>query len=221
VTIDLYYFPTPNGRKVSILLEELGVPYTLRVIDIFAREAQTPEYLQICPNARIPALVAHQPDGDPVVVFESGAILQYLGRRFGAYYPQDERRRTQIDSWVFWQMAGLGPMTGQVTWFRRAAKKPGRDPAETSLPIHRYEKEMRRLYTVLESRLQDQDFICDDYSIADMASWPWVAQHHDYLGDLNQFPAIAAWHARIAERPAVQRALQVGQEAVIPYARPS
>lgn len=134
-------------------------------------------------------------------------ILQYLGRKVGLYYAHDEVLRTQIDAWIFWQMAGLGPMTGQVTWFRRAAAKPERDPRDTSFAIHRFEKEMRRLYGVLEARLAGRDYICGDYSIADMCSWPWVEQHHDYLGDLRQFPNIAAWHARIKARPAVQRAL--------------
>jgi len=213
-TLTLYYFPTPNGRKVSIALEEMGIPYRLQLVNIFACEAENTEYLQICPNGRIPAIIDHCADGEVIPVFESGAILQYLGRRSECFYPAGERARSRVDGWLFWQMAGLGPMTGQITWFKRAAKKPGRDSAETSLPIHRYIKETRRLYDVLERQLEGREFICDQYSIADMACWPWVNQHHDYLGELMQFPNIYAWHERIAERPAVRRALLLGMDDV-------
>jgi glutathione S-transferase len=208
--ITLYYLPSPNGRKISIALEEMGLPYTVKVVDIFAGEATTPEYLAICPNGRIPALVDALPEGE-VKVFESGAILQYLARKTGQFYPASEVERARVDSWLFWQMAGLGPMAGQVTWFRRAASKPGRDPAETSLPLHRYEKEVRRLYGVLETQLEGRDYICDDYSIADMACLTWVEQYGARdLGDFAQHPAIFAWHRRIADRPAVRRAFEIG-----------
>jgi len=215
VSLTLYYFPTPNGRKVSIALEEMGLPYELRMVNIFEREAQTPEYLAINPNARIPALVDNLHGAGPVTVFESGAILQYLGRKSGKYYPCDsEARRALVDSWVFWQMANLGPMAGQITWFSRAARKPGRDPQETSLTIYRFTKEVKRLYGVLEHQLTGREFICDDYSIADMASWTWVDQYGSYVGELQDYPNVHAWHRRIAGRPAVQRALEVGlQEA--------
>jgi GSH-dependent disulfide-bond oxidoreductase len=209
VSITLYYFPTPNGRKVSIALEEMGLKYKLQLVNILEGEQSAPDFLSVSPNGRIPGLV-----DDGVTLFESGAILQYLGRKTGLFYPQDEVRRTQVDAWVFWQMAGLGPMTGQVTWFRRAAMKEGRDPRDTSFAIHRYEKEMRRLYDVLETQLTGRDFICGDYSIADMASWPWVNQHHSYLGELQQFPNIFAWHERILARPAVQTALSLGLEGL-------
>jgi GST-like protein len=212
----LYYLPSPNGRKISIALEEMGLPYSFHVVNIFELEAQTPEYLAICPNGRIPALVDELDNGETVKVFESGAILQYLGRKSGQFYPvASEARRAWVDGWVFWQMAGLGPMSGQITWFRRAAEKPGRDPAETSLALHRYTKETRRLYGVLERQLEGRDFICDEYSIADMACWPWVEQYGSRdFGNLSEFPAIKAWHARIAKRPAVQRALQLGADAI-------
>jgi glutathione S-transferase len=214
MTLRLYYFPTPNGRKVSIALEEMGLAYEIERVNILEGEQARPEFLALCPNGRIPALV-DAPDGaEPVVIFESGAILQYLGRRSGLFYPAAEAKRAAVDSWLFWQMAGLGPMTGQVTWFRRAGLKPGRDPRDVSFAIHRYEKEMRRLYDVLERQLTGREFICDGYSLADMASWPWVDQHGDYLGDLAQFPAIRDWHARIRQRPAVQRAMQVGTEGL-------
>jgi glutathione S-transferase/GST-like protein len=216
MAIKLYYLPTPNTRKVSIALEEMGLPYELRIVNIFTLEALTPEYLEICPNGRIPALVDVLPDGEVVKIFESGAILQYLGRKSGQFYPvASESKRAWVDAWVFWQMSGLGPMSGQITWFMRAGQKPGRDPAETSLALHRYRKETRRLYGVLEGQLTGRDFICDDYSIADMACWTWVEQYgpRDF-GDLAEFPAIKAWHARIAQRPAVQRAMKVGANAI-------
>ncbi|MFV8819818.1 glutathione S-transferase family protein [Haliea sp. E17] len=215
MALTLYYFPTPNGRKVSIALEEMGLDYRLQVLNIFEREAQSPEYLAICPNGRIPAIVDEQPGAEPVMVFESGAILQYLGRKSGAFYPvESAARQAAVDSWVFWQMAGLGPMAGQITWFRRAAEKPGRDPQETSLTIYRFTKEVKRLYAVLENQLAGRDYICDDYSIADMACWTWVDQYGHYVDGLQHYPNIRAWHQRIAERPAVRRAMALGLEEV-------
>jgi len=210
MSITLYYFPTPNGRKVSIALEEMELGYEVELVNILQNEQTAPEFLALSPNGRIPAMVDELPLGQRVVLFESGAILQYLGRRTGQFYPSDEAKRAWVDAWLFWQMAGLGPMTGQVTWFKRAAMKPERDPRDTSFAIHRYEKEMRRLYDVLETQLAGREYICDEYSIADMAAWPWVNQHGNYLGALEQFPAIFAWHERIKARPAVQRALAVG-----------
>ncbi len=211
----LYYMPSPNTRKVSIALEEMGLPYEIQIVNIFENEATTPEYLEICPNGRIPALVDELAGGETVKLFESGAILQYLGRRSGKFYPvTSEAKRAWVDAWVFWQMSGLGPMSGQITWFRRAAIKPGRDPAETSLAIHRYTKETKRLYGVLERQLEGCDYICGDYSIADMACWPWVEQYGHYVGDLTDYPAIYAWHRRIGERPAVLRAMKLGVDQV-------
>lgn len=202
----LYYFPTPNGHKVMIALKEMALPYEIAIINILEGGQDDPAFRSINPNGRIPALV----DGD-VTVFESGAILQYLGRKSGHFYPADEAARAQIDSWVFWQMAGLGPMLGQVNWMLRAAQNPERDPLETGLALHRFRKESRRLFTVLEGQLSGRDFICGDYSIADMACWPWVDKYHGHAGDLaTDFPNIAGWKDRISTRPAVQRALQAG-----------
>jgi GSH-dependent disulfide-bond oxidoreductase len=213
--ITLYYVPSPNGRKVSIALEEMGLPYQVRIVNIFENEATRPEYLEICPNGRVPALMVEPDAGEVVKIFESGAILQYLGRVSGQFYPTgSEAKRAWVDAWLFWQMSGLGPMSGQITWFRRAATKPGRDPAETSLAIHRYTKETKRLYSVLERQLEGRYFICDEYSIADMACWPWVEQYGSYVGDLADFPAIHAWHGRVALRPAVQRAMRLGVDQV-------
>jgi glutathione S-transferase len=202
----LHYFPTPNGHKVAIALEEMGLPFEVAIVNILEGGQDDPAFRAINPNGRIPALV----DGD-VTVFESAAILQYLGRKSGRFYLADEAGRTLVDSWLFWQMAGLGPMLGQVNWMLRAAQKPGRDALETGLALHRFRSESRRLFTVLEGQLAKGEFICGDYSIADMACWPWVDKYHEHAGDLAaDFPNIAAWKARIAARPAVQRALAVG-----------
>lgn len=205
----LHYFPTLNGHKVAIALEEMGLSYDVAIVDILNGGQDDPAFRAINPNGRIPALT----DGK-VTVFESAAILQYLGRRTGLFYPADEPTRTAIDSWLFWQMAGLGPMSGQLNWFTRAAQKPGRDPTETGLAIHRFAKETRRLFAVLEQALADRAYLCGDYSIADMCVWPWIEKYPDNGGGLAAYPAIAAWHARIAARPAVARALAVGTDAL-------
>lgn len=219
MSLRLYYFPTPNGRKVAIALEEMGLAYEVRVVHILKNEQIDPDYLRINPNGRIPALTDDTGEGEPVAVFESGAMLQYLGRKTGMFYPAAEAQRCVVDSWLHWQMAGLGPMTGQVTFFKRAAQKPERDPESCAFAIRRFEKEMRRLYEVLESQLDGRDFICGDYSIADMACWPWVKQHGDYLGDLSEFPNIRAWRDRIGARPAVERALKVGTDQIPEFAK--
>ncbi len=202
--IRLFYFPTPNGRKISVALEEMGLAYEIVPVNILKGEQQSPDFLAISPNNRIPALI----DGD-VAIFESGAILQYLGRKSGLLYPLDEPARCQVDSWLFWQMAGLGPMAGQLSWFTRVANIPGRDPRDYSYARHRYLKEMLRLYGVLERQLAGREHVCGAYSIADIASWTWVDQYHAQLGGLAPFPAIAAWHARVGARAAVQRGMTV------------
>ncbi len=203
--IQLHYFPSPNGRKVSIALEEMGLAYECRIVDIMNGGQHDPGFLRLSPNGRIPALV----DGD-VTLFESGAILQYLGRKSGAFYPADEKGRAWVDSWLHWQMAGLGPMTGQLNWFLRVAADTERDPKDSAYAIKRYTREMRRLYHVLEGQLAAREFLCDAYSIADMASWPWINRYAENLGGFADFPNIAAWHDRIAARPAVLRAMAIG-----------
>lgn len=211
MTLTLHYFPTPNGQKVTIALEEMGLGYEVAIVDILAGGQDDPAFRAINPNGRIPALV----DGDAgVTVFESAAILQYLGRKTGQFYPADEPTRTTIDSWLFWQMAGLGPMSGQVNWFARAAARPDRDPAETGLALHRFRKETARLFAVLETALAGRDFLAGDYSIADMCVWPWIDKYPENGGGLAACPALAGWHARIAARPAVVRALAVGLDAI-------
>jgi len=213
MSITVHYFPTPNGRKVSIALEEMGLRYEMVLVNILTGEQHAPGFLVLSPNGRIPALTDKLKSGERVVLFESGAILQYLGRKTREFYPTVEVKRVCVDAWLFWQMSALGPMTGQLTWFKRAAMKPERDPRDTSLALHRYQKEMWRLYEVLETQLTGRNYICTDYSLADMACWPWVDQHGDYLGDLEQqFPNIFAWHERIKSRPTVQRALALGMD---------
>lgn len=205
MTLQLYYFPTLNGQKATIFLEETGLAYEIVPVNILRGEQHRESYLSINPNGTIPALI----DG-AVTVFESAAILQYLGRKTGRFYPADEPTRAAIDSWLFWQMSALGPMSGQVNWFERAAKKEGRDQAETSLALHRFRKATEKLFRVLERGLLRREYLCGDYSIADMCCWTWIDKYPQNGGGLDQYPAISAWRERIAARPAVQRALTVG-----------
>ena len=202
--IELYYWPTPNGWKISIVLEELGLPYEIRLVDITSGAQFAPEFLKISPNNRMPAIVdADGPGGAPISVFESGAILQYLGRKTGRLYPTDERARVEVDEWLFWQVGGLGPMAGQTHHFRGYAPSFLKDSRLTAYGAARYTNETNRLYGVLDRRLEGRDYLCGDYSIADIASWCWIrpaAQGQD----LADFPNLAAWYARIAARPAVQ-----------------
>lgn len=207
--LQVYYFPGPNGRKVSIALEEMGLPYEIVPVNILKGEQQRPEFLQISPNNRIPALVDWGAQGERIKIFESGAILQYLGRKSGKLYPSDEAARCWVDAWIFWQVAGLGPMAGQLSWFIRVSKIPDRSQNDYSYALHRYSKEVKRLYGVLERQLAGRSFICDDFSVADIASWTWVDQYHQHVGGLGDYPNIGAWHARIAERPAVKRGMTV------------
>lgn len=209
MTMRLHMFPTLNAFKIAIALEEMGLPYEVELVDILNGGQDAPAFRAINPNGRIPALT----DGD-VTVFESAAILQYLGRKTGLFYPTEEARRAQVDSWLFWQMAGLGPVSGNVNWFTRAAAKEGRDPAETGLAINRFRKECARLFDVLEGQLAGRDYICDQYSLADMACWTWIDKYPENGGGLACRPELAAWHERIGGRPAVQRALAVGRDLV-------
>jgi GST-like protein len=207
--MQLYYFPTPNGRKISIALEETRLPYQIVPVNILKGEQQRSEFLEISPNNRIPALVDWTAENKRIRLFESGAILQYLGRKSGQLYPTEESARCWVDAWVFWQMAGLGPMAGQLSWFIRVSNIPDRDKRDYAYAIHRYRKEVTRLYGVLERQLSGRDYICDDYSIADIASWTWVDQYHPHIDGLTDYPNVSAWHRRIGERPAVQRGMTV------------
>ncbi len=202
--IDLYYWTTPNGHKITMFLEEAGLPYTLKPVNISKGEQFDPAFLKIAPNNRIPAIVDHTPadGGDAVPLFESGAILLYLADKTGQFIPQDLRGRQACLQWLFWQMGGLGPMAGQNHHFGHYA------PEKIPYAIERYVKETSRLYGVLNKLLSDgRSFICGDaYSIADMACYPWIVPHERQRQDLKDFPALAAWFGRIGERPATQRA---------------
>jgi GST-like protein len=205
--IELHYWPTPNGWKITIALEELGVPYEVKFVNIGKGEQFEPSFLKIAPNNRMPAIVDPEgPGGAPISIFESGAILQYLGRKFGRFYPSDERLRAEVDQWLFWQMGGLGPMAGQAHHFRQYA------PETIEYGINRYTNEVNRLYGVMNRRLADRDYLAGEYSIADMASYPWVRPHQNQGQDLNDFPNLKRWFEAIGARPAVERGVAVGQE---------
>lgn len=204
--IELYYWPTPNGWKISIMLEELGVPYEVKYINIGKGDQFQPDFLKIAPNNRMPAIVDPEgPDGQPISVFESGAILLYLGRKFGKLYPIDERKRVAVDEWVMWQMGGLGPMSGQAGHFRNYA------PEKIEYGINRYTNEVNRLYGVLNRRLEGRDYIADDYSIADIISVGWISAHNSYDQKLEDFPNLKRWYETLIARPAVQRGLELGK----------
>ena len=211
--IEVWFWPTPNGRKITIACEEMGLPYTLRPVDIGRGEQFTPEFLAISPNNRMPAITDPDgPGGQPISVFESGAILQYLGRKTGKFYPADERARVEVDEWLFWQMAGVGPMAGQAHHFRQYAPSMLPDARMTAYGAARYTNEVNRLYGVLNKRLQGRQFVCGDYSIADMAIWPWTLHWKLQGQDLDEFPEMKAWLARIEARPAVKVATEKGEE---------
>lgn len=205
--IELHYWPTPNGWKISIMLEELGVPYELKLVNIGAGDQFKPEFLAISPNNRMPAIVDPEgPGGEPISVFESGAILQYLGRKFGRFYPSNERARVAVEEWLFWQVGGLGPMAGQAHHFRQYA------PEKIAYGIDRYTNEVNRLYGVMNKRLAGRDFLADEYSIADMACIGWIVPHANQGQSLDDFPHLKAWFERMKARPAVERGLAVGKE---------
>jgi len=205
--IELYYWPTPNGWKITVMLEELGVPYGVKYVDIAKGEQFEPGFLKIAPNNRMPAIVDPEgPDGKPISVFESGAILQYLGRKFDKFYPTDERTRVEVDQWVMWQMGGLGPMAGQTHHFRVYA------PEQLPYAIDRYTNEVNRLYGVMNTRLEDRDFLAGDYSIADMACIGWAILWERQGQDITQFPHLEKWIERMRARPAVAKGLEIGIE---------
>lgn len=210
--IELWYWPTPNGWKVSIALEEMGLPYELKPVHIGRGEQFEPAFQAISPNGRMPAIIDPDgPDGQPLSIFESGAILQYLALKSGQFYPQDIRARTEIDQWLFWQVGGLGPMAGQTHHFRQYAPAMIKDQRQIAYGVRRYTDETHRLYGVLDRRLADREFVAGDYSIADMAIWPWILPPHQGQ-DLAEFPNLAAWMERVGARPAVKAGRAVGDE---------
>lgn len=212
--IDLYYWTTPNGHKVSLFLEEAGLPYTIHPINIGKGEQFAPDFLKIAPNNRIPAIVDHDAaDGQPLSLFESGAILLYLAEKTGQFIAQDLRGRQETLQWLFWQMGGLGPMAGQNHHFNRFA------PEKIPYAIKRYVDETARLYGVLNKRLQDRPFVAGQaYSIADMAIYPWIVSHTWQDQNLDDFPALKDWFLRIQARPATQRAYALVQQINPPQA---
>lgn len=210
--IELWYWPTPNGWKISIALEEMGLAYEVKPVNIGTGEQFTPQFQALSPNGRMPAIVDPEgPDGQPLSIFESGAILQYLGNKSGQFYPTDLRQRAEVDQWLFWQVGGLGPMAGQTHHFRQYAPAMIRDQRQLAYGVRRYTNEVHRLYGVLDRRLSDRDYVAGDYSIADMAIWPWIipaAQGQD----INEFPNLKAWLERVGARPAVQKGRAVAEE---------
>lgn len=211
--IALHYWPTPNGKKITIALQEMDLPYEVHLVNIGKGEQFRPEFLAIAPNNRMPAIVDPEgPDGAPVSIFESGAILQYLARKTGRFYGETERERIAVEEWLFWQMGGVGPMAGQAHHFLNYA--PTMDPPNV-LPYaqDRYRNEVARLYGVLDRRLADRDYVAGPYSIADMAIWPWAAGWENQQQDLSKFPNMAAWLERVGARPAVAKGAAVAQEA--------
>jgi GST-like protein len=202
--LDLYYWPTPNGQKIRIFMEESGLPHRAHKVDIGKGEQFKPEFLAISPNNRIPAIVDQEPagGGGPLPVFESGAVLWYLGEKTGKFLPKDLRGRMEVMQWLFWQNAGLGPMAGQKGHFSYYA------PEDLPYAIDRYTKEVGRLFGVLNKRLADREFVAGEYSIADMSCYPWVVPWKGLEQDMADFPHLKRWFESIKGRPAVQRAYE-------------
>lgn len=197
--LDIYYWPTPNGHKITIFLEEAGIEYRIHPVDISAGDQFKPEFLALSPNNRMPAIVDHNPDdgGEPISVFESGAILIYLADKTGRFLPTETRARKTALEWLMWQMGGLGPMAGQNHHFVQYA------PERIPYAMDRYVNETNRLYGVLNKRLEGRDWIADEYSIADMAAYPWIRPHERQLQNLDDFPNLKRWFERMQSRPAV------------------
>ena len=207
-SIDLYYWPTPNGWKITIMLEECALAYTMIPVDISKGDQFRPGFLAISPNNRIPAIVDHDgPGSKPISIFESGAILQYLARKIEKFYPQDEPGRVEVDQWLFWQMANLGPKAGEANHFRHYA------PEKLPYAIERFTNEMNRLYGVMDKRLQDREFLARRYSIADIACIGWASRAERHGHDLSRFPNVRRWLKTVLARPAVKRGLSVKVEA--------
>jgi len=205
--IELYYWPTPNGWKVSIMLEECKLPYEVRYVDITEGDQFKRNFLKIAPNNRMPAIVdPNGPGNKPISVFESGAILQYLGNVTGKFYPKRTRERVEVEQWLYWQMGGLGPMAGQAHHFTQYA------PRKIPYAIKRYTNEVNRLYGVMNKRLRDRDYLAGAYSIADMACIGWIRPYKRQGQDLDDFKHLKKWFERLMDRPAVQRGMALGEE---------
>lgn len=208
--IELYYWPTPNGWKISIALEEMGLPYTLHLVNIGAGDQFDPDFLKIAPNNRMPAIVDPEgPDGKPISIFESGAILQYLARKTGKFYGETERDRIAVDQWLMWQMGGLGPMMGQHGHFKLYA------PDRIEYATERYRKEVLRLFGVMDRRLAENEYLAgEEYSIADMACFPWVQTYKRQEIDLADFPHVQRWYEALKQREGLRRGMAVGRDKI-------
>lgn len=209
--IDLHYWPTPNGKKVTILLEEAAIPYTIVPINIGRGDQFSADFLKMNPNHRMPVMVDHEPPGggEPVVVFESGAIMLYLAEKAGRFYPQDVRGKYAVTQWVIWQMANQGPKSGECGHFRRLGDKQG----DQSYAVRRFTDEVNRLYGVLNNRLHESKYLAGDrYTIADMISYPWTVNWQAQGQDMEEFPHFRRWAEELAARPAVQRGMAVGAD---------
>ena len=202
--IDLYTWPTPNGHKIHIMLEETGLEYTVHAIDISAGDQFDPEFLKISPNNKMPAIVDNDgPGGKPYSLFESGAILMYLAEKTGRFMPQETRARYTVIQWLMFQMGGIGPLLGQAHHFRAYA------PEKIPYAVDRYTNEANRLYNVLDVRLKDHEYLADEYSIADIATFPWLRSYERQGVDLNDYPNVKRWFDAVSDRPAVKRGLEV------------
>ena len=202
--IDLYYWGTPNGHKIAIALEEMGLDYQIFPINILENDQFQPDFLRISPNNKIPAIVDQNgPNGEPISVFESGAILQYLGRKTGLFYPTDEQERVEVEQWLMWQMGGFGPMLGQNHHFNKFA------PERIPYAIDRYINETKRLYGVLNKQLMGQKFVAGEYSIADMAILPWALRYEWQGIQLEDYPYVQDYIELLTARPAIQKALSI------------
>ena len=208
--IDLYYAPTPNGWKITIMLEEAQMDYKVIPVNLGAGDQFKPEFLKISPNNRMPAIVDNDgPGGKEISVFESGAILMYLGEKSGKFFPQSDKERIKVLEWLFWQIGGLGPMAGQVSHFVNYAPN---FPGDHSYSEKRYKNEYDRLLGVMDMVLEEREFLAGDYSIADMASFPWVTAYKRYEVDLDSFKNVRRWFDAIKSRPAVRKGMDVGKE---------
>jgi GSH-dependent disulfide-bond oxidoreductase len=206
--IDVYFWPTGNGKKITIMLEECGLQYRIVPVNINKGDQSTPEYDRINPNNKMPAITDHETPGGPLTIFESGAILQYLGEKSGRLLPTDLHGRYRVLQWVYWQVAGLGPMAGQAHHFLHYL------PEKIEYPMRRFRNETARLYGVMNKQLAKNEYLAGDYSIADIAAWPWVVRHEWQGQNLNDFPDVKRWFETIGTRPAVQRGAAAGSELV-------
>jgi GST-like protein len=211
--IDLYYWPTPNGKKITILLEEAGMPYTIKPINIGRGDQLTPDFLKLSPNGRMPAIVDNEPKGGgaPIAIFESGAIMEYLAEKSGKFWPQEPHHKAEVAQWLYWQMANQGPKMGEQGHFRRAAQNPKN--GDQAYALLRFDNEVHRIYGVMNLGLHKKRYLAaGQYTIADMICYPWATTWQNRNLDLNEFPNVKRWLDEIGQRPAVKKAMAAGPE---------